>query len=133
MLLEPFWAALCDDLNTPAAMSVLFALAGQARGLLTAAPADQTAALADALGALRAAGNFLGFLGTDPDAWFEGGADPVLKAKVEALLKTRFQARQAKDWATADKIRDELNALNIVVMDGPTGATWRLAEKSGTA
>jgi cysteinyl-tRNA synthetase len=130
MLLEPFWGALCDDLNTPAAMSVLFALAGQARGLLTASPADQTAALADALAALRQAGNFLGFLEADPDAWFEGGADQALKAKVEALLKTRFEARQAKDWATADKIRDELTALNVVVMDGPSGATWRLAEKA---
>jgi cysteinyl-tRNA synthetase len=133
MLLEPFWAALCDDLNTPAAMSLLFALAGQARGLLTASPADQDGALADALGALRQAGAFLGFLEVDPNAWFEGGADADLKSKVEALLKTRFEARQAKDWATADKIRDELNALNVVVMDGPTGATWRLAEKPAAA
>jgi len=128
-LLQPFWAALCDDLNTPAAMSVLFALAGQARGLLTASPADQASALADALAALREAGNFLGFLEADPDAWFEGGADAALKARVETLLKTRFEARQAKDWTTTDKIREELTALSVVVMDGPEGATWRLAEK----
>jgi cysteinyl-tRNA synthetase len=129
--LEPFWAALHDDLNTPAAMSVLFALAARARGLLAAAPDDQAKAreLADALAALLEAGAFLGFLKADPDAWFEGGLDPELKARVEALLQTRFQARQAKDWATADKIRAELTALNVVVMDGPEGATWKLAEK----
>ena len=127
--LEPFWAALCDDLNTPAAMSHLFALAGRARAALRAEADDLDRAreLADTLAALLEAGNFLGFLRADPDAWFEGGADDALKARVEALLQTRFEARQAKDWATADKIRAELTALNVVVMDGPEGATWRLA------
>ena len=129
--LEPFWTALGDDLNTPAAMSHLFALANRARGLMKAVPddADKARDLADTLAALLEAGNFLGFLGADPDAWFEGGADAGLKAHVEALLKTRFEARQAKDWAAADKIREALTALNVVVMDGPEGATWRLAEK----
>jgi cysteinyl-tRNA synthetase len=132
--LKPFWAALCDDLNTPSAMSCLFALANRARGLMKARPddVDKARELADTLAALLEAGTFLGFLQADPDAWFEGGADEGLKARVEALLKTRFEARQAKDWATADKIRDELNALNVVVMDGPDGATWRLAEKAAS-
>ena len=61
----------------------------------------------------------------DPDAWFEGGADDGFKAQVEALLEARAAARAAKDWGEADRIRDELTALNVVVMDGPTGATWR--------
>jgi cysteinyl-tRNA synthetase len=133
--LEPFWTALGDDLNTPAAMSHLFALANRARSLMKAAPdeAEKARDLADTLAALLEAGNFLGFLGADPDAWFEGSADAGLKAHVEALLKTRFEARQAKDWATADKIREELTALNVVVMDGPEGATWRLAEKAAVS
>ena len=133
--LEPFWAALCDDLNTPTAMSHLFALGNRVRGLLKASPddQDQVRELSDTLGALLEAGNFLGFLEADPDAWFEGGADPALKDRVEALLQTRFEARQAKDWATADKIREELTALNVVVMDGPEGATWRLAVKPAGA
>ena len=59
--------------------------------------------------------------------------DEDLKAKVDALLKTRFEARQAKDFATADRIRAELTALNVVVMDSPDGATWRLGETTGTA
>jgi cysteinyl-tRNA synthetase len=132
--LAPFWTALYDDLNTPSAMSHLFALANRARGLIKAPTDDVPAAreLADVLAALLEAGNFLGFLGADPEAWFEGGADEELKTRVEALLKTRFEARQAKDWATADQIREELNALNVVVMDSPTGATWRLAEKAAS-
>jgi cysteinyl-tRNA synthetase len=131
-LLEPFWAALYDDLNTPVAMSVMFTLASRARGLLAASPDDAVKAqeLADALAALVEAGNFLGFLKADPAAWFEGGLDPELRVRVEALLQSRAQARQAKDWATADKIRAELTALNVVVMDGPEGATWKLAERT---
>jgi cysteinyl-tRNA synthetase len=70
----------------------------------------------------------LGVLQQDPDAWFEGGADDNLKAKVEALIAERVEARAAKDFAAADRIRDKLNALNIVVMDSPTGATWRMKD-----
>ncbi len=117
-----FLEALGDDLNTPRASAELFALA---RVLETSRDAAERTA---AKSALLAAGKLLGFLQIDPDAWFEGGADGDLKTKVEALLKTRFEARQAKDWATADRIRDELNALNVVVMDSADGATWRLKE-----
>jgi cysteinyl-tRNA synthetase len=117
-----FLEALGDDLNTPRATAELFALA---RVLETSTDAAERAT---AKSALLAAGALLGFLEADPDGWFEGGADEALKAKVEALLQTRLKARQAKDWATADRIRDELNALNVVVMDGPEGATWRLRE-----
>ena len=119
---EAFLAALMDDLNTPRAAAELFALA---HTLETATDDAQRTA---AKSALLAAGRLLGFLQADPDAWFEGGADEDLKAQVEALLQTRIEARAAKDWATADRIRDELNALNVVVMDSADGATWRLRE-----
>ncbi|HUO23840.1 MAG TPA: cysteine--tRNA ligase [Caulobacteraceae bacterium] len=114
--------ALLDDLNTPRALAELFALA---KTLETSASPDERAV---AKAGLLAAGRLLGFLQADPEAWFEGGADAGLKAKVEALLAERFAARQAKDWATADRIRDELNALDVVVMDNAEGATWRLKE-----
>ena len=42
------------------------------------------------------------------------------------MIAARAAARQAKDWPAADRIRDELTALNVEVMDGPQGATWRL-------
>jgi cysteinyl-tRNA synthetase len=118
--------ALLDDLNTPRAMAELFALG---KALETGADHDARRA---AKSALLAAGALLGFLQADPEVWFEGGADDDLKAKVEGLLALRIEARKAKDWATADRIRDQLNALDIVVMDGPSGATWRLRESEPT-
>ena len=111
--LDPVLDALEDDLNTPGAIAQLFGL-GSVLGC-----ADM-----QEVGLVEAAG-LLGVLSLTPDAWFEGG-DPALKAEVEALLEQRATARAAKDWPEADRIRDRLNALNVVVMDGPDGATWRM-------
>jgi len=115
-----FLEALGDDLNSPRAFAELFALA---KTLETATDADQRAA---AKADLLAAGGLMGFLQADPETWFQGGADDDLKDKVEALLAERIAARSAKDWPTADRIRAELDALDVVVMDNPDGATWRL-------
>jgi cysteinyl-tRNA synthetase len=117
---QAFLDALYDDLNTPRATAELFALA---RTLETS---DDAAERADAKGALLAAGRLIGFLQAEPDAWFEGDLDPALKARIEGLIEARITARQAKDWPAADRIRDELNALNVVVMDNAEGATWRI-------
>jgi len=121
-----FLDALLDDLNTPRATAELFA---QAKILETSNDADERRA---AKSALLAAGRLVGFLQADPETWFEGGADAALKAKVERLLTARIEARQAKDWSVADRIRDELNALNVIVMDNADGATWRLRESDPT-
>jgi cysteinyl-tRNA synthetase len=127
--LELVHAALEDDLNTPRAMSELFGLADQLRAILTGAVERGELHLVGIYrDALVAAGGFMGFLQADPNAWFKGAAGDDLAAKVEALLAERVEARKAKDWPTADRIRDELNALNVVVMDGPDGATWRLRD-----
>jgi cysteinyl-tRNA synthetase len=114
-------AALDDDLNTPQAMAELFALASK---LETGSPDEK----AQAKGELLAGGRLMGFLGEDPEAWFQGGADEALKARVEALISERTAARAARNWGEADRIRDELARLNVEVMDGPTGATWRIRE-----
>ncbi|MBN8551838.1 MAG: cysteine--tRNA ligase [Caulobacterales bacterium] len=114
--------ALSDDLNTPAALAVLFEAAGAVERALN--DSEPTTAAARA-GELRAAGRLIGLLQQDPNVWFEGGADDALKAQVEALLEARAAARATRDWPAADRIRDELSALNVVVMDGPNGATWR--------
>ena len=116
-----FLEALSDDLNTPKAYAELFALA---KTLETAHGDGKAAAKAD----LLAAANLLGFLATDPDVWFAGGADEDLKGKVEALLEARVEARANKDWAEADRIRGEIDALGVIVMDSAQGATWRLKE-----
>ncbi len=124
-----FWPALLDDLNTPQAMSSLFALANGIRSQLLL-PAEQRdwQMIADHRAALLKAANLIGFLHVDPDAWFQGGVDVDLKGRIEGLLAARIEARRAKDWATADQIRAELTALNVEVMDGSDGATWRFRE-----
>jgi len=53
---------------------------------------------------------------------------PPSKAEVETLIAERLKARQARNWAEADRLRDRLSALNVVVMDNPTGATWRMKD-----
>jgi cysteinyl-tRNA synthetase len=118
-------AALTDDLNTPLAVSGFFELSSAIERAVTAG--DEPAITANK-GRLLASAGLLGFLQADPDAWFEGDADDDLKAKVEDLLKRRVEARAAKDWTAADAIRAELDALGVVVMDGPAGATWRMKD-----
>ncbi|MFZ5671157.1 MAG: cysteine--tRNA ligase [Pseudomonadota bacterium] len=113
--------ALADDLNTPRAYAELFALA---KALETAHGEAKSAAKA----ALLAASNLMGFLEEDPDVWFAGGADDDLRGKVEALLEARKAARAEKNWPEADRIRGELDAMGVVVMDSADGATWRLKE-----
>jgi cysteinyl-tRNA synthetase len=119
-----FMEALLDDLNTPRANAELFALA---RRLETG---EALAERARAKGELLAGGALLGLLQEDPEAWFHGGADGALSAQIEGLIARRIAARAAKDWAAADAIRAELTALNVEVMDNPTGATWRLKESA---
>lgn len=122
--LGPVMDALEDDLNTPGAIAQLFGLGNALRDLLNDAEADIND-VAMARWSLVEAAGLLGVLSLTPEAWFEGG-DPALKAEVEALLDQRAAARAAKDWPEADRIRDRLNALNVIVMDGPDGATWRI-------
>ncbi|HYF22890.1 MAG TPA: cysteine--tRNA ligase [Caulobacteraceae bacterium] len=117
-----FLDALHDDLNTPGAIATLFELSSDLEKAITAGDLD---AAVRAKGELLAAGELLGVLQGDPEAWFEGGADAETKAEVERLIAARDAARKARDWAEADRIRDALNALNVVVMDSPQGATWR--------
>ena len=121
------YAALLDDLNTPLAFAGLFQQADQLRAAIMSKDPGETQACRSAL---LAAGQLMGFLNVDPQAWFQGGADDGLKLRVEALIAERLAARAAKDWPAADRIRAELTALNVEVMDGPSGATWRIKESA---
>jgi cysteinyl-tRNA synthetase len=111
---EPFLAALCDDLNTPAAIAELHGLADAALG------GDVAAA-----GGLKAAGSLLGLLQRTPQAWFQGGRgdDPA----IETAIAARLAARKARDFARADAIRADLAAQGIVLEDGAAETTWRRA------
>jgi cysteinyl-tRNA synthetase len=117
-----------DDLNTAGALGLLSTHAKALDSLTRSSGEVAHAAFEDAKSRLLGLAGLLGVLQQDPDAWFEGGADDDLKAKVEALIAERIDARATKDFAAADRIRDQLNALNIVVMDSPTGATWRMKD-----
>ena len=117
---EAIEAALADDLNTPKALSALFAIAGEANR------ATDEAEQARLSGELLAGGAALGLLQSDPDAWF--GLTGMLAAEretVDALVQARTDARKAKDFARADEIRAELIALGISVEDSPEGSIWR--------
>lgn len=113
--------ALSDDLNTPVALAELSRLAGAANG---AADRKDAAAMAEARADLLAAGALLGLLSRTPAEWEQGG-DSDENARIDALVAARVKARADKDWAEADRIRDELAAEGIEIMDSTSGATWR--------
>ncbi len=117
---EAIMEALCDDLNTPKALAEL---SGLAKAVETAA---SDAARAMAKSNLLAAANLLGLLQQDADAWFTAAAGDDLSARIDGLIAERIAARAAKNWPEADRIRAEIDALGVDVMDSPTGATWKL-------
>lgn len=114
-------SALEDDLNTPVALAELSRLASEAN---TAVDKMDTEAMATARANLLAAGELLGLLTLTPQAWEQGGDDDD-KSRIDALVQARIDARAAKDWAEADRIRDQLAAEGIEIMDGAGGSTWR--------
>ena len=112
-------SALSDDLNTPLAIAELHDLAGQ---LNRAEAAADRAALK---GSLLASAGLLGLLEADPEAWFKGDGGDDEAAEIEALIEARKAARKNKNFAEADRIRDDLKARGIVLEDGPEGTTWK--------
>ena len=117
---EALIAALEDDLNTPKAMAEFFALA---RALNKSNdPAEMEALAAQ----MYAAGDLLGLLASDPEAWFAGNAgDGMSAGDIESLIAQRNEARAAKDFQAADAIRDQLADAGVIIEDGPGGTTWR--------
>ena len=121
-----FAAALDDDLGVPQALAVLHATMREGNNALAAGDADATAA---ALASVRA---MLGVLGLDPlaEPWASRGADDDLREVVDALVKgslaERQAARERKDWATADAIRDRLEDAGVLIEDTPDGSRWEL-------
>ena len=94
--------ALSDDLNTPLALTRLMAL--------------------DDPAAVKASAALLGLLQRSADDWFQAGGDADA---IESRIAKRAQAKKQRDFATADRIRDELKAEGIVLEDTASGTTWR--------
>ncbi len=113
---ERFQTAMDDDLNTADAMGVLFDLV---RTVNTALEGKPTKALAEACRAMfRELIDVMGLL------YARKKADS-LDEKVEAMIAARQQARKEKNFAEADRIRDELKAMGIELMDTPQGVKWK--------
>ena len=124
-----FVVAMDEDLHVPRALAVVHE---HVRAGNTALESGDHAAAMTAAGAVRA---MLGMLGTDPfDAQWAGSADDsglrsATSALISALLEQRSEARAAKDFATSDRIRDQLASAGFVVQDSREGATWSIAPR----
>ena len=114
-------AALEDDLNTPTALAELNALA---RKVSSASEQEQPELAAR----LKATASLLGLLQGDPEAWFRHGMDDadVDGEEIERLIAERNAARKNRDFATADRIRDELAERGIELEDSADGTRWKV-------
>jgi len=123
---ESFTAALDDDLNVPAALAVVHEHVRAGNTALVDGPPD---AVREPLVAVRA---MLDVLGLDPGRWEAADssrAQEALAALVAAELEVRTAARSARDWATADAVRDRLAAAGVVVEDSTAGVRWSLKDR----
>jgi cysteinyl-tRNA synthetase len=110
-----------DDFNTPEAMAVLFELAQVVNR-------EQSGALA---GQLKSLANVLGLLERAPEAFMQratgADAEGLTPEQIEARIQERLAARKAKDFATSDRVRNELLEAGVVLEDTPQGTIWRRA------
>ncbi|HET7674775.1 MAG TPA: cysteine--tRNA ligase [Gammaproteobacteria bacterium] len=120
---DRFFAAMDDDFNTPVAISVLFDLAREINRLRDE---DMRAARGYA-GLLVELGGVLGLLQDDPERYLRGAAGGGLPdEEIERFIIARADARKQRNFAEADRIRDELAAAGVVLEDRPDGSTdWR--------
>jgi cysteinyl-tRNA synthetase len=112
-----FKDAMDDDFNTPEAVAVLFDLANEiGRGRKALAPQ------------LRALGGTLGLLQRDPKAFLQAGtgSGPAEK-EIQEMIDARLAARKGRNFAEADRIREQLESSGVILEDGPQGTTWRRA------
>ncbi len=111
-----FKAAMDEDFGTPEAVAVLFELATEV---------NKTRSLQLA-GLLKALGACLGLLQDEPDAYLKAGST-LDEAAIQAQIEARAEAKKARNFAEADRIRDALLAQGVVLKDSATGTTWEAA------
>ncbi len=114
---DRFKAAMDEDFGTPEAVAVLFDLAGEVNRSKSPAAA----------GLLKALGGHLGLLQADPQDFLKAGAG-LDEAAIQAQIAARAAAKAAKNFAEADRIRNDLLAQGIVLKDSASGTTWEAAQ-----
>jgi cysteinyl-tRNA synthetase len=112
-----FKAAMDEDFGTPEAVAVLFELASEVN----------RSGSAERAGLLKALGGLLGLLQTDPTTYLQSGAG-LDEAAIQAQIQARADAKKAKNFAEADRIRNDLLAQGIVLKDSAAGTTWEAAQ-----
>jgi cysteinyl-tRNA synthetase len=121
-----FEEALDDDFNTANAVAVLFDLVRE----INRSKREQQDRQHELASLLRHLGGLLGMLQADAEEFLKsraGQSDGLSDTAIEDLISARLQARADKDWASADRIRDELSEAGIVIEDGSDGTRWRRA------
>jgi len=120
---DRFHKAMDDDFNTPEALAVMFDLVKELN-VCKKESSERVRKLAITLSTL---GDVLGLLQADPEQYFKQGGqnDGLSEDDIEALIVARREAREAKNWAESDRIRDELLEQGITLDDGREGTTWR--------
>ncbi len=134
--LATFEEAMDDDFNVAGALAAVSAIFGEINELLEKPPVKDKALVGRTLQALREdvrkMSIVLGLFDDDAQAWLsrrrdrlvaQKGIDP---ARVEQLIIQRAEARKAKNFAEADRTREELKSMGVEIMDTPTGTTWKV-------
>jgi len=119
-IIEAVEDALCDDLNTPVAIAHLF----DAVKLINGGSLSQEDKSALSTLFNQVVGGVLGL--KDEEAGASGKAEKALEGVMELVLESRKKAREEKNWAESDRIRDLLSSFGITVKDTKDGATWTL-------
>ena len=119
---KDFFAAMDNDFATPEAQAVLFEIAHE----INRHKSDNPERAASLAAELKLLGGLLGLLTRDPESYFQAGTEgDIDAAQIDALIVKRHEAKANKNYAEADRIRDELQAMGILLEDTPGGTTWR--------
>ncbi len=123
-IFDGVYEALCDDMNTPVALSQIFEavrIINTAKDKKLKLSRNDIAALCQIFDDI-----VFGVLGLRDDEAAGGTSGKVIEGLMGMVLESRAAAREARDWAKSDQIRDALKALGISVKDGADGATWTI-------
>ncbi len=129
-----FQEAMDNDFNTAQAQGILFDMVktlNKIRRQLPSEPASQDhTLLSESVALLKKLASIMGLLSEDAQSYLKKKKEKLLagldidESEIESLIRERLEARQAKDWARSDSIRDQLLENNIVLKDGPDGTSW---------